>query len=75
MGIAPLPGSVADERDVEQIGFVGIHQRCLLFGDGGRDERLANGVGVDAVIDLGQGAPGPPLFAGTALNSRVENIG
>ena len=56
MGITPLPGGLAEEGDVEKIRFVGIDQRRLLFGDGGRDKRFANGVGVDAVVDLGQGA-------------------
>jgi len=28
----------------------------MRLGDGGRDERLADGIRVDAVIDLGQSA-------------------
>ncbi len=56
MGIAPLFRGLAEEGDVEQVGFVGIDERGLGLGDGRRDERLFDGVGVDAVIDLGERA-------------------
>ena len=52
MGVAPLPGGLAEEGDVEQVGFAGVDRCRLRFGNGGRDERLLDGVGVDAVIDL-----------------------
>ena len=50
MGVAPLPGGLAEEGDVEQVGFAGVDRGRLRFGNGGRDERLFDGVGVDAVI-------------------------
>ena len=56
MGIAPLLRGLAEESDVEQVGFVGIDEGCLSLGDSGREERLLDGVGVDAVVDLGEGA-------------------
>ena len=51
-----MPGGLAEESDVEHVRFAGIDQRRLLFCDGGRDECLPDGIGVDAVVDLGKGA-------------------
>jgi len=56
MGVAPFSGGLAKEGDVGQVGFAGIDERRLLFCDGGGNERLLDGIRVDAVIDLGQGA-------------------
>ena len=56
MGIAPLPGGLAEECDIEHVRFAGIDQRRLLFCDSRRNERVPDGIGVDAVVDLGQGA-------------------
>lgn len=56
MSIAPLLRRLAEEGDVEQVGFVGIDEGALSLGDGGRQERLLDRVGVDAVVDLGEGA-------------------
>ena len=43
MGVAPLFGGLAEEGDVEQVGFVGIAERGLGLGDGRRNERLFDG--------------------------------
>ncbi len=56
MGIAPLFRGLAEEGDVEQVGFAGINQRGLGFGDGGWDECFLDRVGVDAVVDFGERA-------------------
>lgn len=56
MGIAPLLRGPAEEGDVEQVGFVRIDELRLSFGDRGWEKRLLDGVGVDAVINFGQGA-------------------
>jgi len=56
MGVSPLFGGLAEERDVEQIGLVGINEDGLGLGDGGRNEGLFDRIRVDAVVDLGQGA-------------------
>jgi hypothetical protein len=56
MGVAPLLGGLAEEGDIEQIGLAGVNVIGLGLGDGGRDKGLFDGVGVDAVVDLGQGA-------------------
>ena len=61
MGVAPLFRGLAEEGDVEQVGFVGIDERGLGLGDGGRDECFFDGIGVDAVIDLGEGALEVPV--------------
>ena len=44
-----------------QIFQIGVRQQGAHLGDGGRDERLLDGVGVDAVVDLGEGALEVPL--------------
>jgi hypothetical protein len=54
MGVAPLLGGLAEEGDVEQVGLAGVNEVGLGLGDSGRDKRLFDGVGVDAVVDLGQ---------------------
>ena len=56
MSIAPLLRGLAEEGDVEQVGLAGIHGGRLRFGDGRRDEGVLYRVGVDAVIDLCEGA-------------------
>ncbi len=56
MGIAPLLRGLAEEGDVEQVGLAGIHGGRLRFGDRRRDEGVLYRVGVDAVIDLCEGA-------------------
>ena len=56
MGIAPLFRGLAEEGDVEQVGLGGIDEPGLGLRDGGRDEGFLYRIGVDAVIDLGEGA-------------------
>ena len=56
MGVAPLLRRLAEEGDVEQVGLAGVNEAGLSLGDGGRDERILDRVGVDAVVDLGEGA-------------------
>ena len=54
MGVAPLFCGLAEEGDIEQVGFVGIDETGLCLGDRGRNERFFYGIGVDAVVDLCQ---------------------
>ena len=54
--ITPLAGGLAEESDVEQVGFGGVGDGGLGGGDLGRDEVLFDRVGVDAVVELGEGA-------------------
>jgi hypothetical protein len=54
VGVSPLFGGLAEQGDVEQIGFVGIDETCLCLGDRGWNQRLFDRIGVDAVVDLGQ---------------------
>ena len=61
IGVAPLFGGLAKEGDIEQIRLAGIDGGGLSLGDGGRDERVFDGIGVDAVIDLGEGALEVPI--------------
>ncbi len=56
VGVAPLVGGLSEEGDVEDVGFVGVGEGGLLRGDFGRDEMGLDGVGVEVVIDLGEGA-------------------
>ena len=61
MGIAPLLRGLSEQRDIEQVGFVGIDDRRLSLGEGRRQECFFDGVGVDAVVDLGEGALEAPI--------------
>jgi len=56
MRIAPLLRGLAEEGDVEEVRFVSIDEARLLTVHVGRDESLLDNIGVDAVIDLGEGA-------------------
>lgn len=55
MSIAPLLGGLSEQRDIKQIGFVGIDKRCLGLGECRRQECFFDGVGVDAVVNLCEG--------------------
>ena len=55
-GIAPLPGGLPEHGDVEQIGLVGIGHGRLCGCDFRRDQVGLDGIGVDAVVDLGESA-------------------
>ncbi len=56
VGVAPLFGGQAEEGDVEYVGLAGIGDGGLRGCDGGRYQVRFDGVGVDAVVELGQGA-------------------
>ena len=56
VGVAPLLRGLAEEGDVEQVGFGGVGDGGLGGGDFGRDEVLFYRVGVDAVVELREGA-------------------
>jgi len=60
MGITPLLGGAAEEGDIQQVGLAGIDDGGLRLGDGGRNERFLDRIGVDAVVDLGQVAANVP---------------
>ncbi len=50
----PLGGGLTEESHVEHIGLAGIDETGLAFAERRRDEVGLDGVGVDAVIDLGE---------------------
>lgn len=56
IGVAPLPGGLAEQGHIEQVGFVGVGDGGLRRRDLGRDEVGFHRVGMNAVIELGQGA-------------------
>ena len=51
---APLGRSLAKEGHVEHIGFRRVHEVGLRLAQLWRDEVGLDGVGVDAVVDLGE---------------------
>ncbi len=57
---APLGGGLAEEGHVEHIGFTGVDETGLGFAQLWRDEVGLDGVGVDAVVDLGEVAADVP---------------
>ena len=56
VGITPLLRCLAEKRDIKYIGFVGVGNLCLSRRDFRRNEVLLDGVGMNAVIELGEGA-------------------
>ena len=57
---APLGGGLAEEGHVQHIGLAGIDDADLRFAQLRRDEVSLDGVGVDAVVDLGEIAADVP---------------
>ena len=51
-----MPGGLAEQGHVEQVGFVGVGDGGLRRRDLGRNEMGFHRVGMNAVIELGQGA-------------------
>jgi hypothetical protein len=64
-----------EQGDIEQIGLVGVDDRRLRRGHGRRDEAFLDGIGVDAVVELGEGAvevPGQREAAVLVLLEALE---
>ena len=61
VGVAPLLGGLSEKGDIEEVGLAGINRGGLSLRDGRRKEGLLDGVGVDAVIDFGEGALEIPI--------------
>jgi hypothetical protein len=75
VGVAPLFGGEAEQGDIEQIGFAGIGDGRLRRRDCGGDQMRLDGVGVDAVVELGQGAvevPGQRQAAALVFLEALE---
>ncbi len=56
VGVAPLFRRLAKERHVENIRLAGVGDGGLARRDFRRDEVCLDGIGVDAVIELGESA-------------------
>ena len=56
IGVAPLLRGLPEEGDVEHIRLIGVGDGGLRRSDFSRDKVGFHGIGVDAVIELGQGA-------------------
>ena len=56
VAVSPLLCRLPKQRDVEQVRLTGIGDRGLSGGDGRRNQVGLNGIGMDAVIEFGQGA-------------------
>ena len=54
--VTPLLRGLAEEGHVQQIGLGGVSDGSLRGRDLRRDEVRLDGVGVDAVVELGEGA-------------------
>ena len=79
--ILPLFGGVAKKGYVQQVGLAGVDLAGLGFGDGGRDQGVFDGIGVDAVVDFGEGALQAPaqlealvfrIFEALELDDQVQ---
>lgn len=56
VGVAPLFGCLAEEGDIEQVRLGGIGDGGLGGRNRSRNQVRSDGVGVDAVVELGKGA-------------------
>ena len=74
IGVAPLLGGLAEQGDVEQVGLVGVGDGGLRGRDLGRDEMGFHRVGVDAVIELGEGAVEIPREGEAAVFVVLEAL-
>lgn len=63
-----------EEGDIEQVRLAGIDERGLGLGDGGREEGLLDGVGVDPVVDLGERALEVPAELETVVLVILEPL-
>ena len=64
--VAPLFGRHAEQGYIQNVGLRCINQSCVCLGGAMRNEVLRNGVGMDAVVDLGQRPGKVPLQRTTA---------
>lgn len=60
VGIPPTPGAHPEQRHVQQVGLARIDKADLLRRQGVRNQVVADGIGMDQVVDLGQVAPDVP---------------
>ena len=74
VGVAPLLRSLTEERDVEEVGLVGVRDGGLRGRDLGRDEMGLHRVGVDAVVELGEGAVEVPSEGEAAVFVVLEPL-
>ena len=51
-----MPGGLTEEGDVQDIRFAGVSDSCLGCGDDSGNQVLFDGIGVDPVVELGEGA-------------------
>ena len=72
--VAPLAGGVAEEGDIQQIGLAGVGGGGLRGGDFGRDEVRPHCVGVDAVVELREGAVEVPREGEAAAFVLLEAL-
>ena len=72
--IAPFTGGLAEKGDIEHVGFVGVGDGGLFRGDLVRDETEPNSIGVDAVVDLGEGAVEVPGEGEAAVFVLLEAL-
>ena len=56
VGVTPLFGGLAEQGYIEHVRFVGVDDDGLRGGHCGGYQVRFNGVGVDMVVELGQGA-------------------
>lgn len=70
----PFPGRLAEQSHIEHIGFAGVGERLLLFGNQLRDQVVFDGVGVDLVVDFGNDAIHVPLKRDAAVFIGLEAL-
>ncbi len=56
IGIAPLLRGLPEKGDIQEVGLIGVNEVGLGRGDGRRHQGLLDGISMDAVVDLGEGA-------------------
>jgi hypothetical protein len=74
IGVAPFAGGLAEEGDVEKVCFVGVGDGGLFRRDFRRDEVRLDGVGVETVMNLGEGAVEVPGEGEAAVFILLEAL-
>lgn len=72
--VAPLFRGQTEESHVQQVGFAGVGDGRLRLRDFRWDKMLANSVGMDAVVELGQGAVEVPCERESAVLVFLEAL-
>ena len=74
IGVAPLFRGQSEESDIEEISLGGIGDSRLIGRDFRRDKMFTDSIGMDAVVELGEGAVEVPGEGESAIFIILETL-